>query len=67
MSYFETRTRAAEYVKGTVLFSKLDLPLIMTITPESFGGCSVSIATGVSSEDIELQRAKFFSETQVST
>lgn len=40
---------------------------IMTITREKSGVCYVQTVTEESSEDTELQTAKFFSETQVNT
>lgn len=66
-TYIENKTRLAEYVKGTVLFSELDSPLTMTITPESYGAYSVLTVTDESSDDIGIQTAKFFSDTQVNT
>lgn len=39
----------------------------MTIIPAMYGGCSVPIAIEGSWEDLEEQRARFFSDTQVNT
>nr|WP_244567708.1 hypothetical protein [Bradyrhizobium erythrophlei] len=64
--YFYDKWDAAAFVNDHIKNLGPTLLLTMTITLEKSGGCYVSIATDESSEDTELQRAKFFSDTQLS-
>lgn len=68
MSFFcKNKAAVVEHVNDRLEVLSLDWPSTMTITPVKSGGYSVLTAIDMSSDDIELQRAKFYSETQVTT
>lgn len=63
--FFDNKERLAAFVVDQLQYSKPGSPLTTIITPVKSVGYYVSIVTGESSEDTELQMAKFFSDTQV--
>ena len=65
--YFDFKGDAAVFVSDWLLRSKLGSQLTMTIIPGKSEGCYVISAIEGSSEDTDLQTAKFFSQTQVNT
>lgn len=64
---FTGSMNVAQFVNDQLQYLDVDSPLTMTIRREKSGELSVQTVTGESLEDTELQVAKFFSETQVST
>jgi hypothetical protein len=66
-TFFKSKRDVVEYVNAKLLRLEQDSALTMTITRESYEDFSVIFVTEELSEDTELQRAKFFSETQVNT
>jgi len=66
-NYYYDKNDVAEFVRDRLTGSVPGSVLTMTITPGQSAGFYVHIVTDESSEDIELQTAKFFSETQVNT
>lgn len=67
MKYFRNKTDVVAYVGGMLPHLDKSSAWTMTIKQVRSGDYSVQTAIDESSEDIELQRAKFFSETQVNT
>jgi hypothetical protein len=65
--YFSNSKDAAAYVADQLPHLKPDSQWTMTITRTKSEVLCVHHAIVSSSEDIELQRAKFFSDTQLNT
>lgn len=65
MTYLKSKAAVVEYVGGMLPHLDKSSAWTMTIKQVRSGDYSVLIATDELSDDTELQRAKFFSDTQV--
>jgi hypothetical protein len=65
--YLDGRENAVQYVSDLLQAFPENSVSITTTSPGKYVVYSAPIVTDMSSEDIALQMAKFFSETQVNT
>lgn len=67
MTYLRNKEEVVQYVDALLTSLRPASQSIMTITAGRSVGYSVSTVTDGSSDDTDLQTAKFYSDTQVNT
>lgn len=67
LNFMTNKKDAARFVEGILRFSEIDFQSITITTQGTCGGCCVSIATDISSEDTVAKLGRIYLDQLMST